>query len=86
MSKAWKKERKPYTIFAISIALLVLVIFAIASALITIYVDLDIIYFFGIPLDFRYFLFGIFTIAYGIFIFQMIRLSGILREKRKEKR
>lgn len=64
-------------------SLVVLIIFAIVSALIQIYVDLEILNFFGIPLDFRFFLFGVFTILYGIFIYQLIRLTGILKRSQK---
>lgn len=79
-----KTERRPTSIFAISISLLVLIIFSIVSALITFYIDLEILYIFGIPMDFRMFIYGIFTIIYGIFIFQLIRLTGIIKTKTKK--
>lgn len=67
--------------YYLSLSLIVLIIFAIASALITIYIDLEILYIFGIPMNFRMFVFGVFTILYGVMI---IKLSSFIRNKRRE--
>lgn len=79
ISEYLKKGKRP-VIYYLSLALLTLVFLAIISALISIYTP-DIISFYGLPFALGTFLFGVFSLTFGIILW---RITKAMRKKRKK--